>query len=62
MWRPNEPVEEDGSNLVGIDAAAHAAALGVKGSLIKPSLGILRIFDPTARSSVPSSAVLILDP
>jgi hypothetical protein len=43
------------------NAADHAAALGVPGSLIKPSLEISRIFDPTERSSVPSSAVLILD-
>jgi hypothetical protein len=44
------------------NAADHAAALGVTGSLIEPSLGISKMPDPTERSSVPSSAVLILDP
>jgi hypothetical protein len=42
-------------------AADHAAALGVTGLLTKPSLGISKMFRPTERSSVPSSAVLILD-
>jgi hypothetical protein len=44
------------------NAAGHAAALGVTGSAIKPSLRLLKMFDPTERSSVPSLAVLILDP
>src|SRR5262249_29358872 len=43
-------------------AAAHAAALGVMGLLTKPSLAVLKTFDPTEHLSVPSSAVLILDP
>jgi hypothetical protein len=42
-------------------AAAHAAALGVMGLLTKPSFWVSNMFDPTERSSVPSSAVLILD-
>jgi hypothetical protein len=44
------------------NAAEPAGALGVTGSAIKPSLSLLKMFDPTERSSVPSSAVLILDP
>jgi hypothetical protein len=43
-------------------AADHAAALGVMGLLTKPSLAVSKTFDPTERSSVSSSAVLILDP
>src|SRR5262245_46543901 len=65
MWRPNEPVQEDVSDLPGIDplanAADHLAALGVMGSLIKPSLGISKMPGPIERSNVPSSAVSILD-
>jgi hypothetical protein len=38
------------------------AALGVTGLPTKPSSGMSKMFDPTERSSVPSSAVLILDP
>jgi hypothetical protein len=44
------------------NVADHAAALGVMGLLTKPSLAISKTFDPTERSSVSSSAVLILDP
>jgi hypothetical protein len=44
------------------DAADHTVALGVTGLLTKPSLGILKMPAPTERSSVPSPAVLILDP
>jgi hypothetical protein len=43
------------------NAADHAVALGVTALLTKPLLGISKTFDPTERSSVPSSAVLILD-
>jgi len=43
------------------NAADHAAALGVTGSPTKPLLGTLKKFGPTERSSVPSSAVSILD-
>jgi len=39
-----------------------AAALGVTGLLTKQSFRISNMFDPTERSSVSSSAVLILDP
>jgi hypothetical protein len=45
-----------------VNAADHAAAHGVTGLLTKPSLRISNMFGPTERSSVPSSAVLILDP
>jgi hypothetical protein len=48
--------------ICGTDAADHAVALGVMGLLTKPSLRILKMPAPTERSSVPSSAVLILDP
>jgi hypothetical protein len=44
------------------NAADHAAALGVMGSPTKPLLRISKMFGPTERSSVSSSAVLILDP
>src|SRR5262245_19713269 len=44
------------------NAADHAAARGVTGLLTKPSLGLSNMFAPTEHSSVPSSAVLILDP
>jgi hypothetical protein len=44
------------------NAADHAAALGAMGSASKPSLRISKMFGPTERSSVSSSAVLILDP
>jgi hypothetical protein len=44
------------------NAADHAAALGAMGSASKPSLRISKMLGPTARSSVSSSAVLILDP
>jgi hypothetical protein len=44
------------------NAAGHAAALGVTGSVTKPLFRILKMFDPTELSSVPWSAVLILDP
>jgi hypothetical protein len=50
-----EPVEEEVSNL------RHAGAPGVTVSLTRPSLTISKIFDPTERSSVPSSAASILD-
>jgi hypothetical protein len=43
------------------NAADRAAALGVTGLLTKPSLKLSKMFDPTERSSVPSSAVLFLD-
>jgi hypothetical protein len=43
------------------NAADHAAARGVTGLLTKPSFRVSKMFDPTERSSVPSSAVLILD-
>jgi hypothetical protein len=39
----------------------HAAALRVTALLTKPSLRLSNMLDPTERSSVPSSAVLILD-
>jgi hypothetical protein len=44
------------------NVADRAAALGVMGLLTKPSLRLSNVFDPTERSSVPSSAVSILDP
>ena len=63
MWRPNEPVVEDISDLRGNDlqknAGDHAAARGVTGLLTKPSLGLSNMFALTEHSSVPS--VLILD-
>jgi hypothetical protein len=65
MWRPNEPVEEDVSDLAGIDLQnkrrRSAAVLGVTGLLTKPSLSLLKMLAPTERSSVLLSAVLILD-
>jgi len=44
------------------NAADRAAALGAMGLLTKPSLKLSKMFDAIGRSSVPSSAVLILDP
>jgi hypothetical protein len=44
------------------NAADHAPALGMTGLLTKPSFRLSKMFDPTERSSGPSSAVLILDP
>jgi hypothetical protein len=44
------------------NATDHAAALGAMGLLTKPSSTPSKMFDPIERSSVPSSAVLILDP
>jgi hypothetical protein len=44
------------------NAADHAAALGVTDSLTKPSLRLSKVSHPTEHSSVPSLAVLILDP
>jgi hypothetical protein len=44
------------------NAADHAAAPGVMVFLTKPSLGISKIFDPTERLSVLSSAASIPDP
>ena len=65
MWRPNEPVVEDISDLAGNDMQSkrrrsrrHAWRMGL---LTKPSFRVSKMFDPTERSSVPSSAVLILD-
>jgi hypothetical protein len=49
------PVSIGGAN------ADHAAAFGVMGLLTKPSLRLSNMFDPTERSSVSSSAVLILE-
>jgi hypothetical protein len=43
------------------NAADRAAALGAMGLLTKPSLTLSKMFDAIGRSSVPSSAVLILD-
>jgi hypothetical protein len=43
------------------NAADHAAALGATALLTKPSLKLSKMFDPTERSSAPSSPVLILD-
>jgi hypothetical protein len=43
------------------NAADHAGAPGVTVSLTKPSLTISKMFHPTGRSSVPSSAASILD-
>jgi len=43
------------------NAADHAAARGVTGLLTKPSFRVSKMFGPTEPSSVPSSAVLILD-
>jgi hypothetical protein len=40
----------------------HAGTVGVMASPTKPSLTISKVFDHTKRSSVSSSAVLILDP
>jgi len=42
--------------------ADRAAALGATGLLTKLWLRLWKMFDPIERSSVPSSAVLILDP
>jgi hypothetical protein len=42
-------------------AADHAAVLGVPVLLTKPSFRLSKMFGPTERSSVPSSAVLIRD-
>jgi hypothetical protein len=64
MWRPDESVEVSRTFLATIcktNAADHAAALGVTGLLTKASFRFSKMFDPTARSSVPSSAMLILD-
>jgi hypothetical protein len=44
------------------NAADHAAALGVTGLAIKPSLAASKMHDPIEHSSAPSSAVLIPDP
>jgi hypothetical protein len=66
MWRPNESVEEDVSNLPEsirrANAADHAAALGMTALLTKPLFRISNMSGPTERSNVPSLAVLILDP
>jgi hypothetical protein len=43
------------------NAADPATALGVTGLLTKRSLRLSKMFGPTERSSVASSAVLILD-
>jgi hypothetical protein len=43
------------------NAADHAAALGVRGLLTKPSFRVSKMFAPTERSSVLLSVVLILD-
>jgi hypothetical protein len=43
------------------NAAAHGAALGVTGLLTKPSSRLSKMLGPTERSSVPSSAISILD-
>ena len=50
------------SGAIGVVLVGVTGALGVTGSAIKPSLRLLKMFDPTEGSSVPSSAVLILDP
>ena len=44
------------------NAADHAAALGVTGSLTKPSFRLSKMFSATERSSVPLLAALIHDP
>ena len=65
MWRPNEPAEDDDSDLPGIDPQSKRRrsrrALGVLGLATKPSSRLSKTFDLTERSSAPSSAVLILD-
>jgi hypothetical protein len=43
------------------NATDHATTPGAMGLLTKPSFRVSKMFDPTERSSVPSSAVLILD-
>jgi hypothetical protein len=65
MWRSNEPVEDDVSDLPGIgfqNKCRRARRRAWRDVLSDPSLKLLKMFDPTERSSVPSSAVLILDP
>jgi hypothetical protein len=65
MWRPNEPVGENVSNLPGIDphskrgrSRRRAWRDGLADQTVVQNLE----FGPTERSSVPSSAVLILGP
>jgi len=64
MWRPNEPVE-DVSDPPGIDLQnkrrRSRRRAWREGLLTKASLGLSNMFAPTEYSSVPSSAVLILD-
>jgi hypothetical protein len=65
MWRHSDPVEGMSRSfpvLICRTNAGDHAALGVTGLPTKPSSDISKMFDPTARSSVPSSPVLILDP
>jgi hypothetical protein len=65
MWRSNEPVEDDISDLPGIDfqnKCRRARRRAWRDGLSDPSLKLLKMFDPTERSSAPSSTVLILDP
>jgi hypothetical protein len=57
MWRPNEPVEEDVSDLPSIDphgkrprSRRRAWRDGLPTKLL---LGMLNVFGPTERSSVP---------
>jgi len=66
MWRPNEPVEEDVSNLPGIDP--HSKRRRSRRRAWRDGLAnqtVVRrskMLGPTERSSVPWSAVLILEP
>ena len=64
MWRPNEPAVEDISDLPGngIQSKRRSRRRAWReGLLTKASLGLSNMFAPTEHSSVPSSAVLILD-
>ena len=66
MWRPTKPAEEDVSDRPGIDRQSKRPRSRRRawrdGLADQTALRLSNMFDPTERSSVPSSAVLILDP
>jgi hypothetical protein len=60
MWRPNEPVVEDISDLPGNDMQSKRRRSRRRAWRDGLADRVSKMFDPTERSSVPSSAVLIL--
>jgi hypothetical protein len=65
MWRPNEPVEEDGSNLVGFAPQSKRRRSRCRawrdGFADQTVVRMSRTFETTERSSGYSSAVSILE-